>query len=360
MFVNRVASLSARIKELREHITTEEATKNAFIQPFLQLLGYDPFDPRVVVPEYTADIGTKKKEKVDYVVLKDGDPIMLFECKTCGACLDSGKANQLHRYFSNTPTARVGVLTDGIVYEFYSDLDKPNIMDSRPFMVFDFDKVDESLIPELEKLALGKFDEDNALSAAQNLKYTRQIKRMLAEELKDPSDSFVRLFAAQIHPGQLRANVVEEFRGRVSQAAKDLINEKIDERLKSAMTRAEEGPLDDSEEVDVLPEESTTEEGGPKIVTTDEEMEAFFVVKSILREVIDISRVAIRDRQSYCGILLDDNNRKPICRFHFNTSKWYLGVFDEGKNETRKSIESLDDIYMYASQLKATVAMYDA
>jgi hypothetical protein len=208
VFASKVADLSSRIRELREHITTEEATKNAFIQPFLQLLGYDPFDPRVVVPEFTSDIGTKKKEKVDYAVMKDGNPIMLFECKTCGACLDSGKANQLHRYFQNTPTARVGVLTDGIVYEFYSDLDRPNIMDPKPFMVFDFGSVDESLIPELEKLAQGQFDEDNTLNAAQNLKYMRQIKRLLAEQLDTPGDDFVRVFASQVHNGPLRANIL--------------------------------------------------------------------------------------------------------------------------------------------------------
>lgn len=352
MFLNKVTGLSARIEELREHITTEEATKNAFIQPFLQLLGYDPFDPRVVIPEYTADSGTKKNEKVDYAIMKDGDPIMLFECKTCGTCLNVGKANQLYRYFANVPTARVAVLTDGVIYEFYSDLDKPNIMDPRPFMVFDFNKVDETLIPELEKLGFGKFDENNTLSAAQNLKYTRQIKRLLAQELDAPSDAFVRIFAGLVHQGPLRANIVEEFRARVAQAARDLINDRIDEHLKSSMTRA-------SRNEEVVSTEDQQGSSESKIVTTAQEIEGFLIVKSILRECIDVSRVAMRDRQSYCGILLDDNNRKPICRLHFNAAQKYVGIFDDERNETREPIDSLNDIFNFAKNIQRTALNYE-
>lgn len=61
----------------------------------------------------------------------------------------------------------------------------------------------------------------------------------------------------------------------------------------------------------------------------------------------------MRDTQSYCGVLLEDNNRKPICRFHLNRSQKYIGLFDQEKNETRQAIESVDDIYGFAEQLKA-------
>ena len=356
-FSVKVTELANRIMELKDVVQTEEATKNALIQPFLQLLGYDPFDPRVVVPEFTSDIGTKKNEKVDYAVLKDGKAIMLFECKTCGVGLDAGKANQLHRYFQNTPTARVGVLTDGIQYEFYSDLDQTNIMDPKPFMTFDFSHVDDTLIPELEKLAYGTFDEDSTLNAAQNLKYTRQIKHLLGKELKDPSDEFVRLFASQIYSGRLMTNVVEEFRCRVTQAAQDYINEKIDERLKNAMTGAG-GTIPHQQQPKEELAEETEEKATSKIVTTEEEIEAYLIVKAILRETIDPERIVMRDRQSYCGILLDDTNRKPICRLHFNTSQKYLGIFDSEKKEDRNPIDSLNDIYKYAKELQETASRY--
>ncbi|WP_419787298.1 type I restriction endonuclease [Pseudodesulfovibrio sp.] len=353
-FSAKVTELSNRVNELKDDLKTEEATKNALIQPFLQLLGYDPFDPRVVVPEFTSDIGTKQKEKVDYAIKQDGEPIMLFECKACGANLDSGKANQLHRYFQNTPTARVGVLTDGIIYEFYSDLDQPNIMDKKPFMIFDFSHVDETLIPELAKLASEVFNEDSTLSAAQNLKYTRQIKTHLAKELNEPGDEFVRLFASRIYTGRLMTNVIEEFRCRVAQAATDYINEKIDERLKNAMTRVGENipPRPQQEE------EEEVEETASKIITTEEEIEGYFIVKSILRETIAPERIFMRDKQSYCGIICDDNNRKPLCRLHFNTTQKYLGLFDAEKKEERKPLDSLNDIYKYANELKEIAARY--
>lgn len=357
-FPVKVTELANRIDELKDVVQTEEATKNALIQPFLQLLGYDPFDPRIVVPEFTSDIGTKKNEKVDYAIMKEGKAIMLFECKTCGVALDSGKANQLHRYFQNTPTARVGVLTDGIQYEFYSDLDQSNIMDPRPFMTFDFSHVDETLIPELEKLAYGAFDEDSTLNAAQNLKYTRQIKRLIGNELESPSDDFVRLFASQIYSGRLMTNVIEEFRCRVTQAAQDYINEKIDERLKNAMTGAG-GSIPQHPQPEMEKEEKEEEKTETsKIVTTEEEIEGYFIVKSILRETIDPERICMRDKQSYCGILLDDNNRKPLCRLHFNTTQKYLGIFDSDKNEERKPIDSLNDIYKYAKELQETASRY--
>ncbi len=359
-FAEKVTDLATRVSDLREHVTTEEATKNAMIMPFLQMLGYDTFDPRVVVPEYTSDTGTKKNEKVDYAVMKDGNPIILIECKTCGCTLDQGKANQLHRYFQNTPTARVGILTDGISYKFFSDLDQPNLMDPKPFMVFDFNEVEATLIPELRKLSNGQFDENSTLDAAQNLKYTREIKRLLAKQFENPTDDFVRLFAGQVYSGPLRANVVEEFSGRVKQAAQDCINELINERLKIAMTG-------ESSVQFAMPDVATesepiveiVEEDKPKVVTTDEEIEGYHIIKSILREVVEPTRVIMRDTKSYCGVLLDDNNRKPLCRMHFNTGQKYLGILDADKNEERHPIDSLDDIYSFADGLKESATRYN-
>ncbi|ACS80211.1 type I restriction endonuclease [Maridesulfovibrio salexigens] len=358
-FAEKVVDLSTRINDLREHVTTEEATKNALILPFLQMLGYDTFDPRVVVPEFTSDTGTKKNEKVDYAVMKDGCPIMLIECKTCGCTLDQGKANQLHRYFQNTPTARVAILTDGISYKFFSDLDKPNLMDPKPFMVFDFEKIEESLIPELRKLSNGQFDENSTLDAAQNLKYTREIKRLMAQQFENPTEDFIRLFAGQVYSGQLRANVVEDFSARVKQAAQDCINEMINDRLKSAMTGDSSVQLSMSAMSDEAEPATTEEEDDkPKVITTEEEIEGFHIVKAILREFVEPSRIIMRDTQSYCGILLDDNNRKPICRMHFNATQKYLGLLDDNKAETRHAIDSLDDIYSFADGLKGAVERY--
>jgi hypothetical protein len=125
-------------------IQTEEATKNAFILPFIGILGYDVFDPSEVVPEFTADVGTKKGEKVDYAIIRDKKVIMLFECKACDANLDESHASQLYRYFSVTES-RIGVLTNGILYRFYTDLEEPNKMDSKPFMELNIIEIQEPL-----------------------------------------------------------------------------------------------------------------------------------------------------------------------------------------------------------------------
>lgn len=72
-----VQEIASRAAKQIEHITTEEATKNAFVMPLVNALGYNVFDPTEVVPEFTADIGTKKSEKVDYAIMRDGEPSIL-------------------------------------------------------------------------------------------------------------------------------------------------------------------------------------------------------------------------------------------------------------------------------------------
>lgn len=358
-FADRIHALASRIKELRPHAVTEESTKAALINPFIQALGYDIFDPRVVTMEYVADIGTKRGEKIDYAIKRNGDVIFCIEAKCCTAKLDAGKASQLHRYFHNIPTARIGILTNGVRYEFYSDLDKPNVMDEKPFMIFDFEQVDDALIPELKKLANDVFDVDVALSAAQELKHLRQIRALIAAEVRSPSDELVKLFAAKVVSGPIRAAVLEAFRPVVKQAFDKYINGVLLERIQGVAEMSSAPAAAPVQEQVATVQEAPVEAEKPAIETTQEEMEAYFIVKAILREVVDPARVTMRDRQSYCGILLDDNGRRPLARLHFNAeSVKYLGTFDAERNETRNKIDSLNDIYKYAEQIKATALSY--
>ncbi|HBM2737075.1 TPA: restriction endonuclease, partial [Enterobacter hormaechei subsp. xiangfangensis] len=96
-----------------------------------------------------------------------------------------------------------------------------------------------------------------------------------------------------------------------------------------------------------------------EIITTLEELEGFHIVKAITRAVLEAPRITHRDTKSYCGILVDDNNRKPLCRLHFNRTQKYIGLFDLEKNETRHPIATVDDIYSFADILKATAALYN-
>ena len=358
-FIDRIRELGGRIPDRLQHVRTEEATKITFVQPFIRALGYDVNDPTAVVPEFTADVADRKGEKVDYAIFKDGKPIILIECKRSGIDLDKVDASQLERYFMVTES-RLGILTNGVVYRFYSDLEKPNLMDKKPFLELDLLDIQEPMVEELKKFTKDSFDIDDILSTASELKYTREIKRILMEQLTDPSDDFVRFFASQVYPGRMTQSAREQFSEMTKRAFHQLIADRISDRLKSAL--AGETAAYATDGIDGQREPVTDEddaEEGSRIVTTPEETEAFYVVKSILREVVDVGRVTMRDRINYCGILLDDNQRKYICRLRFNTSQKYLGLFDEERNEDRVPINDLNDMYQYADRLKATVGYYE-
>lgn len=357
-FIDRINELAARIPKQLEYIQTEEATKNALVMPFISALGYDVFNPTEVNPELTADVGIKKGEKVDYAIMQDGSPVMLFECKTHNFDLDKAHASQLYRYFSVTQ-ARFSVLTNGIVYRFFTDLEEKNKMDSKPFFEFNMLDYEERHVEELKKFTKSAFNVEDIISTASDLKYTRAIKRLMAREVDDPSEDFVKFFAYQVYSGRLTQNVREEFKEITKKALRQYINDRVNQRLESALAREQATQTTAVETVgqgEPEGEEEETEE--KRIETTEMENEGYHIVKAIMAEVVDPSRVAMRDVISYCGILLDDNNRQPICRLHFNASQKYIGLFDEDKNEDKVPIDSLNEIYKYADRLRATADYY--
>ena len=360
-FIDKIHSLAKRIPSQLEYCQTEEATKTALIMPFINALGYDVFDPTEVVPEYTADIGTKKGEKVDYAIIIDKTPIILFECKWSGADLNKEHASQLHRYFNAVKGARFAVLTNGVEYRFYSDLDAPNRMDTKPFFVFEMSNVQDRKVAELKKFTKSTFDLDEILTTASDLKYTNAIRKIITQEFESPSDDFVRLITSQVYSGVKTQNIIEQFTEFTQKALRRFLNDHINERLQSAIQDAEPKDVPASVEEESVSEleEVVVSDEKDKIITTDEEIEGYFAVKSILRDVMDIKRVYMRDTQSYCGILLDDNNRKPICRLRFNKEQLYFAIIDENKKEKRMPIDGVDDIYNYAKQIIATVQQYD-
>jgi hypothetical protein len=355
-FADRIRELSTRIPQQLEHISTEEATKNALVLPFISALGYNVFDPREVTPELIADVGTKKGEKVDYAVMRDGEPIMLVEVKCVGTSLDKCHASQLYRYFSVT-SARFGLLTNGVQYRFFSDLDAPNKMDAKPFLEVDLSAPEDGQVVQLKKFAKSNFDLEGILESASDLKYTSEIKKILSQEMVEPSEEVVRLFAKRVYSGHFTKGVKEQFEAITRRALHEFVSDRVRDRLRSALNQETETRKSD---VDVLPDAKSGVAPEEEIETTPEEREGFYVVRAILAEIVDPKRVVLRDVRSYCGVLLDDNNRKPLCRLHFNTSQKYLGLFDENKEEHREPIEEITDVYRFARQLKETAARYDA
>ncbi len=349
--IDQLQSIAGRIHKQKDNIQTEEATKNAFVMPFIIALGYDVFNPTEVVPEFTCDVGTKKGEKVDYAIMRDGKAIILIEVKTCGKDLDDADFSQLVRYFHLTE-ARIAILTNGIVYRFFTDLDTANKMDAKPYLELNLLEIKNTVIHEVKKLTKNSFDIDRAVSSASELKYTREIIRFLVHQLEEPSDDFIKIFATQVYSGRVTQSVKETFGKLIKKAFSQFINDKIDERLKSAMTTNEGQPETVGEMVQANESES-------KIVTTEEEIEGFHIVKSIVRQFVDPERIHYRDTISYFGILLDDNNRKPICRLHFNRAQKYIGLFDQNKAEERVPISTLNEIFALSDRLQSTISLYE-
>ncbi|KQN37249.1 restriction endonuclease [Pedobacter sp. Leaf41] len=348
----KLEQLHQRVVGLKDQINTEEATKNAFVMPFIQILGYDIFNPTEVIPEHICDIGTKKGEKVDYVIRKNNEPILIFECKHWKESADAHNS-QLHRYY-HVSKARFGVLTNGTVYNFYADLEKPNIMDEKPFLTIDIEDLKDNAIKILESFTKNEYNLETILDSAEGLKYIKAIRKEFEKEIENPSDELIKLLVSRFFDKPLIASRMLAFKEYAKKALTLSINESISDRLKSALNINEKPDLLVDQKVDPI-----DDGGDSKIITTEEELEAFQIVKAILREKISSTRIAPRDTQSYFGVLLDDNNRKPICRFHFNTANKYLETFANGKDAgDKKQIFNLDEIYNYRIQLHQTIDNY--
>lgn len=355
-FQDIIRQLVERIEKMKDNVQTEEATKTAFIMPFINALGYDIFNPLEVVPEFICDIGTKKGEKIDYAIMQDGKPTILIECKHCLQNLTLHD-NQLLRYFNVSP-AKFGVLTNGIIYKFYTDLEKENVMDEKPFLEINLLELRDNQIEELRKFHKSYFDVSNIMNTASELKYTNELKRLIATELSNPTPEFVKFFARQVYSGQMKERAMEQFTGLMKRAASQWKNDIINERLKAALSNSDVQVVDSTEDKQEA-EPSCAEESDKGIVTTAEELQGYYIVKSILAQKVALDRVIGRDTKSYFGILLDDNNRKPICRLWFNRGNKYIGTFDAEKNETRHLINNLDEIYTLTEPICAAVDCYE-
>lgn len=346
-FKDSIRQLAERIDSLKENLPTEEATKNALIMPFINALGYDVFNPLEVLPEMSCDIGIKKGEKIDYAIMKDGEPVILVECKHWQQDLNLHD-NQLLRYF-NVSKAKFGVLTNGIIYRFYTDLAEPNKMDTKPFLEVNLLELKDTQIEELKKFHKSYFNVSDILSSASELKYMGELKAVIGKEFSNPTPDFVRYFGKQVYDGTFTTKILEQFSTLVKRTISSYINDMISDRLKAAI-KEEETPTEAKPVEATAPVEESNETS--KIVTTEEELQAFYIIKAILHGTIPAERVTYRDAQTYFAVFLDNNNRRTICRLYLDSDTRKRIVFlDENKNEVANKIQSIDDIYKYSNDL---------
>ena len=342
----KIKELINNIEKLKDGITTEEATKNAFIMPFIRALGYDVFNPLEVVPEFTADIGTKQGERIDYAIIKDGSPILLVECKKIGVELNAANESQLLRYF-NVSAAKFAILTNGQTYKFYTDLEEKNVMDIVPFLSFDITKIKDTQLAELAKFHKKNFDLENILNTANNLKYTNELDKVIATEIENPSREFVSFFFKKISDQVATEKRVEQITPLVKAVFAQRINDMVRDRLTSALNK-------ETQSAPAEPEPQET----PKIVTTQEELDAFYIIRGILAAVTSIENITYKDAQSYFSIFFSDSNRKPICRLYLTDAKKQIGIMDSEKNETKIQLERIEDIYAHADKLCQIAKFY--
>ncbi len=354
-FEDSLYGLAERIEGYVNTIDTEEATKTAIVLPFIsQVLGYDVFDPTEVIPEYTCDVGMKKGEKVDFAIAKNGEIQILIEMKKVREPLNLQHASQLIRYFSASK-ARIAVLTNGQNWLFYTDLERANLMDNTPFLQLNMLDIDPYVVPELRKMTKTAFDLESVLAAAEEMKYVGEIKRTLSSMLATPDDDLVRLIVKKVYEGNATQAVRSAFTELTAKAAAQFINDRVNDRLKTALTSGQ--VHGSTSEPDTTPAE-VDEQPIEAVTTTLEEHHGFNIVRAIIASEVPFNRVFLRDAKSYCAIIIDDNNRKTVCRLHFNRTQKYLGLFDADKAETRFPLDRVEDIYQYSDQLRETAARF--
>lgn len=363
-------ALSRKAIEQQDQMVTEEAAKLALVMPFMEALGYDIFEPTEVEPEYTADFGEKQGKKVDYAIKSDNKPIILIECKKVKDPLDAGKA-QLTLYL-NTTEARFGILTNGIVYKFYSS--RANRMDQYPFLEIDLANLSPGDVDALETWHLDKasFDVKKAQAVAEDLKDVGNIKKYLRETYTQPNDDFVKFLARVLEKNNKGRTFIRSFTVLVKRAFHDFVSDESKKESEKTLKRASaisatqenlEASVTNARPSDDLPvREGGVKEGRSRKPTrkpTDQEIEAYEKVKNMVAEMVDPNKIALRTQQGYCSVLFDDNGQKRICRLYFEAAPaMKLGLFDEQKKVTKHSLDSVDDIWKYADQLRAAVKRY--
>lgn len=357
-FSQRISALANRSKHAASYAQTEEATKTAVVLPFIQMLGFDPFNLEEVIPEFIADVGIKKGEKIDFALRIDNKIAILMEVKPITMSLGSAQYSQLYRYFA-VSEARLAILTNGREFWFFSDIEEPNKLDNKPFFVFDVQSHDESQINELARFQKSIFAIEAILEAASNLSKVKSAAAYLKKQLASPDDDFIRLVGRQIETRNLTKPVIEELRMTIQSALDTVIRDRIQDKL--GITFAQETPVKVAptpESVAETPE--ATEVSEPEeVTTTPEEQMAFMIVRAIGSKTVPIERITIRDAKSYCAVFMDNNNRKPICRFYFNAkSVKTIGLFDASKAETRHQVSGPTDLYKHSAEIEQIIAAY--
>ncbi len=367
-FIDDLRQLAEHVKRRQGHVKSEEATKQAIVLPFLQVLGFDVYDPSEVQPEYVADFAKKKPgggmEKVDYVLRVGGQPAMFVECKPIDSAPEDADG-QLARYFNATPSVRVGVVTNGLRYRFFTDLRAPNVMDPTPFLQFDILSFTDRDADNLRTFTKDGFNPSAIQACAEEIIYTDRLTGLVGELLRNPSENFVRFLLGELElvSGRVTARVVERFTPIVRRAVQSTIVEMMTRSIQQEIAAPPPASLP-APTASVVPAAPATAQAlatmsatgstppsdaadakAPReVVTTAEELELFDVVGRFVADSAHKRPIAYKDTTGYFGINLG------------KVSQWFLRAFFNGPKKALVLRVPVEQVQLLARGFEVEVA----
>lgn len=330
-----IQKITDRYKKSGNLIQNEEQTKTSLIKPFFDtVLGFDTSDPFEFQAEYQASF-KDLKDKVDYAAFVNGKPAIIIECKPLQDQLGSRREEQLARYFTNKVEARIAILTNGIIYKFYSDLLEKNVMDNDPFFTFNLLEFTDEDLAKLERFSKNNFDIQSIINSEKAKFETKKLFQILVKNLSEVNEDLVKKVLYDLGFSRSSKQLIEEYQLKISEIYLSAITEVQSELIsKQQLAAASEKELKES-----------------GIETTDIEKDAFLIFKTIfMQEGITADRISNKDFKQFFNIILDGKQSNVLVKLYLNNPKNLF--FQLGKEEGKYSINSIDDILNYSKEIK--------
>ncbi|MGJ0622818.1 type I restriction endonuclease [Xenorhabdus bovienii] len=312
------------VKNAGEHCATEETTKQALILPFLDILGFSPYDPQKVKAEYGADFpGAKANERVDYALFCQSVPVMFIEAKGYKEKIEN-HCPQLSRYFNSTPEVTISAITNGQEWRFFTDLKQKNVMDPTPFLRIRMDEISDADASQLYRFRHDKFKPEALRTLAEESVYLSAFTKTISSSLRDVDSEFVKYVASKSNvERQLNQRFIESITPLVKQAVEKSVSAMVVSGLSNRHTPIDEIPIDKEPSVEHSEPDEIVDPNNPNIITTKNELALFEKIKSIIGENIDIQ---YKDTESYFGILYQGKSHRWIVRYFDKKNKSYIQI----------------------------------
>jgi hypothetical protein len=364
-FKNRLLTHARTVVDRAGRAQTEEATKQFLIIPFLQLLGYDPLDPDEIIPEADASFSDKFKNRVDYAICKEDVPVIAVETKKVGS-LSNANRGELKGYFNAVPTVKLGILTDGLTYQLYSDTEAENLMDDAPFAVVDLTQVAQEQIADdtfdaLLKLRRGTFEPSNIGADARRKIYISDYVEALEQAFRDPDESIVKtLMDVAGVEGRRTNKLLDEHKLYITEAMNTFFDKKLLERVGFAdredLVKVPPVEVQLSPATQEIPDDQSIEKepkaGDSDIVTTEVELEIYNYVKHRLPFLIDrdedlfrkLDDIYFRDNKGTFAVSYKQDRKGRLFNFRQGADERYHFEFPESdETVTTNELSDIDD-----------------